>query len=818
MKNEIENIHALKSFEEWIVECEEFNMENEAETVLTFVEMSQVCDLDDLLQAEGFKQLLKNHPAFFEGIYSIDIDAWDFEDLYRKDIDDSECDEISKESGPGLELLCQALKNVTELKIDNGDHFLDEEILKYLKLDKLVMLELSGMFKKGEIESLLQNHPNIRNLEAKVVLHPQAFSYMKNLEKLDLNEGGLETYTMDLLARELRKIVRGNLEDCLVPKLWSLDANYFMDGVGEDNEQYFEKHVLPDIWSFRAFIDKDPLSDRTHRRMITYEKKDKTYAAIKKLETFAKMPLHFSGVSNPVKEFLSRIQGSPFWKDQELFSKYIAPTLIKMLKELRVGFTTKQGITTRNSEYFTDVKESVKGCSTNATGTILAYYALEKCNAFIEKIKKENTSITNEEIMTLVIANETLILDITPIILTEYINVLITQKNIHDDRSELIAKALKVFAGEEFSYQEKDYKVTNPIALPSSISSFNMPGLILKLKKIFKDLLVFQENGKASIKGDKLTQLIRAYLERFISLDNKTTWARNLKSSCQTNEEMKAIISDMHTHEDLNAVINAIIRGQVIDVDAKTETEYVTNVTKYLRKLNKEEAEDVEKKDRFISKKRDFDKPLEKEDYLDKNKKLVDFGKSKNDDSYSLNKGELFEGKGLIDFELDNMNEAKRTAQPPTLEELQISIKEEGLNTYAFEPITLSYLDYKHSSQDEILDEIHKNIMNLLYSNEHKDRNNFICLLPDNYHISENGEFSGAHYICILRKGDTYKIFDPLTAKCASNPLYALIKNVKTKLGFSCFYGTQDVLDANTCAKNCIHYIKSQSLELKNKG
>jgi hypothetical protein len=766
-----EHEKSLKIFEKWI-------KENSTITELNFNNISVDCQLNfnDLLQAKDFHNLLKNNTDFFEKITTVNING-------------PEC--ISIESTQGIELLFEATKNVTTLLIFNYyPQSINEEVIIDLKITGLSSINIKG-FEMGTIEDFLANHPNLETINTDVYLTPEAFSYMNNVVTLNLKGGGLEDDSMELLATELLKLKDGDT-DCLFPKLEYLNITELISLDDQAYTNYYGEYLLPVI---RA-VENAHTGITIEYDMVANEKKNDTAIAIKKLETFAKKKLSLSGLSKPVKSFLSRIQNSPYWENDNLFEKYIAPTLIKMLKEARVGFTANGIITTRESTVFTDIKESQKGCATNTTGTILAYYSLEKCNNFIEKIKTENTSITNEEIMNLVIANKILITDITPIILTDYINEQINNKTISGDRSELIAAALNILAGNLFLYKEEEYKVTNPITLPSSISSYNFTLSDLQLTKIFDNFLIYsqEETLYAALNEGKLKQLISTYLEQFIPLDNKTTWAKNFMQNSFT-DDFKGLLSYSYDNQHLNLLIHDIYNGKVINnIVANNEAEYVTHVQEYLRRQVEKDNEKTE--DGLLSKKRDFDKPLEKDEFLVNNKK------------------QNFKVDECLNYKLDNKNKAKITDHPPTLDELQTKIQNEGLDAYAFEPTT-SMFDYKNSSHEDIVTKIQNTIMNFLYSSDHQHINNFICLLPDNYSISEKGVFSGAHYICILKTENSYTIFDPLTILCANNKLYHLIQDVKRKLMFICSYGTQDVLDANTCAENCINYIKSKSSELK---
>jgi hypothetical protein len=754
--------------EKAIISFNKLITENSTKTELKFKDNGM--ELEHLFQAEELKGILDNNKLYFEGLTCITFEL---------------TSSISDDSVLGLALLFNAAKNVTSLDLGFILENLSPSEINHLKLPKLNILDLQASEDEG-IECFLSNHQNLIILNAGVFLTSKTFSYMKKVEKLDLRGGGLDPETMVLLGDELRKRVE-NSSDALLPLLSSLDLTNLM-GMNEDEEfrSTYNNTLLPAIQAYNNVI-------AINYDMVASENQNEVDLAIKKLSPFSTSPLNLSELSQPVKTFLSKLQNSPYWKNEELFEKYIASTFIKMLNELTVDSNGEGKKTTQKSMILTDINESIKGCATNITGTILSYYAAEKCNNYIETIYDENNSISKEETMNLLIGNHELITNITPIILTEYLNTKINEKCISGDRNELIAAALDILAGKKFSRKDQQCAVSNPIKYPRSISNYKFTLSDLQLNKIFDSLLVFNENVTIT---NKLKELISTYCEQFFILNNKTTWAKNLTNSCQTNEDLRSIMSDLHDNEELNSLINYILKGRVINVEATNEAEYVTNVTKHLKKLvNNDKKEDL-----LLSKKQYSETPKEKDDYYVNDKKNSGFDYlEKKIKEYNIFSKPNDDEDNLYSLNYKNVNKQHlgTEGQTPTLKEIKRKINKTNIAAIAFEPTD--------TILGNVMDSIPQDISNHIrvFLNKNPTTDNFICHLPDNYTLNANG----GHFICILREKNTFIIFDPLNEKNSQTDFVLLINEIKVNLGYECINGNQDALDVDKCGDICMKYI-----------
>jgi hypothetical protein len=758
---------------------------DQANTTLNFGSTELDFEIDDLLQAEDFGALVHNNANYFECIDTIFFE---------------ECP-ISRNSGSGLELLCKATKNVTELTIENNVTSINEANLKYLIFPELSKITFDGV-PEEYVEILLQNHPNIETIIARVYLTEKSFSYMKKVVTLNLEGGGLDILAMQLLGAELIQLEN---EDCLLPCLKYLNISTLMDMSQRAMRQNYRNFIFPAIASL---ANANPRDIEIEYDMVAFDVSYDAAYALSKLKEVGNDHFTISGLPEPVITFLSEIQNSPFWKDQDLFNKYTAPSLIKMLRKLNAGYIihqkNKKIKTFPKSSVLTDIEESVKGCSTNGTGTILAFYALDRCNAAIEELKKKNKAILNVEILSSLKVDEKLMNDIIPVILTEYLNSLINLKLIKGDRSELIAAALNILAGKPFFRKEKESVVSNPIRF-KSMSNFNFKLTDLELDKFFDVLLEFNTNN-AAINPVKLSELMSTYFERCITIDNKVTWAINFKETYLQNDALRKIFLELHKEHEVNYLIHRIAKGEVVDeIDATNAEEYVTNVTNYLQKLANNASVAEEKETTLISNKRKF----EAEDFFNDYSENEDYKrnkKQKNDDNSfmnNLNTSGFFtqkEGENLFSLNDNHINKQNQwTVGPkPTLKEIRRKINDNNVDAIAFEPTDEILGDVEGSLSQHISNNIRG------FLNENRNINNFICLLPDNYTLDANG----GHFICILRKGNTFKIFDPLNEENAQTDLFFLISQIKIDLGYECIYGSQDFLDADQCGNICIKYIK----------
>jgi hypothetical protein len=156
----------------------------------------------------------------------------------------------------------------------------------------------------------------------------------------------------------------------------------------------------------------------------------------------------------------------------------------------------------------------------------------------------------------------------------------------------------------------------------------------------------------------------------------------------------------------------------------------------------------------------------------------------------------IIDNKEFFDKIFEQNNEAKRTQPLPKIDELKKMIADAKIDALVFEPAAMM-TNYN-------LEHICKNIITFLSRNAKTD--NFICLLPNNY----NGLPTG-HFICILREGENFVIYDPLTENNSKQYMYCLILEVKARLNFACLYGEQDTTDADQCGENCIAYLKKST-------
>jgi hypothetical protein len=746
--------------------------------------------LNDLLQNKEFTTLLENNNFFFKNFERIIIsdNAYGIKPL-----------NIQKGSAKGIEHLCQALKNVNHLSISDFENKVDIEIVEALKIPNLSSLEFSTL-SHIQTRTFLRNHQKIKTLNVAVNFPVTVFFYMRHVEELIFQKESLTKNKMKWLAQALWSHTK-RLPKFTLPSLKTLDLSRI------ESSATFIEILLPAIYAVKTI-------------QVKYNETEGTRKALKNMDQLELKGPKYLTESDLL---LAQLQDSLFWKDERLYAKYIAPSL-----DCIFGYQKTNLLFTNHHQK----PESISEMATYDTLEILSHYVLMCFNSYLEKNGKLSSS--NKEKIDLLLKSRELMNDILPIILSDYIYEKVKNSSIRYIPIESIVSALKIFNGAEFTLKN-GYILRKKINCPTT--KIETPELSEnEIEIIFKGMLVDSKNLFTKAKDlntpkmDTKEKIIENYVIQFINKYTDTTFLFNKiipPQLLKDNAFEQKIDNDDYSVNNKKNSSNDPFKNKkdkidnIISLNNKIDNQ-INSANSIHSDHDNQKVSEPDCYFGFFDAYPNYSEPDNNNIYSanenNDNQKSSEFDHSfglfdgnqnysvpENNNIFSVNeKNDIQNIFGNSDFGIEIID------LPPTLEDLQ-----ENLEAHAFEPTTLSLFDYQHSSQDEILDEIHKNIMNLLYSNEHKDRNNFICLLPDNYHISENGEFSGAHYICILRKGDAYEIFDPLTEGCANKPLYALIKNVKTKLGFPCFYGTQDILNANTCAKNCINYIKSQSLEVK---